>query len=297
MTHVERRAARTDEDPVPGVDELHAEFARAISGDGAVAVVPKSVDFAARAGTGGPRLTASEQLEIYREQFWLRHHGALAEDYPALRRWLGDESFGRAVALHVAGGGLSHENLTWFGRDFERAVARLSLEPRVVRVAVELARLEWHEVESFHAASVARLDPSAFGALCPDDFATLGFDFAPAMRLVRFDHGVTELRRWLLDEVEGTDVAERHASGVVGLWFDRPTFVVVHRPMWTAHSYEASEAEFSLLEALLEGKSLVEAVEAVSDALGDDAWTSELAAWFEAWGSRGFVVALRTTRP
>lgn len=294
MTHVERHAARTDEDPVFGADELQAEFARAISSDSAVAEVPKSVNFAARAGTGGPRLTASEQLEIYREQFWLRHHGALAEDYPALQRWLGDESFARAVARHVAGEGLSHENLTWFGRDFERAVAQLSLEPRVVRVAVELTRLEWHEVESFHAASVGRLGPSAFGALGPDDFATLGFDFAPAMRLVRFEHAVTELRRWLWGDAESFDVVERHADGVVGLWIDRPTFVVVHRPKWTVHSYEASEAEFSLLEALLGGKSLVDAVEAVSDALGDDAWTRELGAWFEAWGSRGFVVALRT---
>lgn len=274
------------------VDELQAEFARAISDEAPAPDAPRSAEFAALAGTGGPRLSASEQLEIYREQFWLRHHGALAEDYPALLAFLGAEWFGRAVQLHVQGRGLTERNLTWFGRDFARAVALLlpEVDAAQVSVAVELARLEWLLVESFHAASAAPLEPDALAAFGPRDFERLGFAFAPSMRLARFGYPVTELRARLLDaETSGGAPPLRSIHACK----ERPTYVVVYRPRWRVVAYEAGALEFAVLEALAAGKSLVEAVLAVSHVARDDSITSELRAWFEAWGSRGLVTAVR----
>lgn len=279
------------------LDELHAEFARAISDETPVPDAPRAATFAVGAGTAGPRLSAEQQLEIYREQFWLRHHGALAEDYPALERFLGPELFARAAALHVESGGLEEENLTWFGRDFERAVMRLPVESASVRVAVELARLEWLEVESFHAATAPPLEPGTITALAPADFLTLRFVFAPAMRLARFEHPVVELRRRLRDEDAEAEVA---ASGRATCADsdrgprveERATFVVLSRPKWRVLAHEASEPEFLLLEALAAGMSLVEAVEAVSAKVGHDSFTSELSSWFEAWGRRWLIAGV-----
>ena len=43
--------------------------------------------------TGNDRLSPAEQIEIYREQFWLRHTGSLLEDFPGLSGILGQEDW------------------------------------------------------------------------------------------------------------------------------------------------------------------------------------------------------------
>ena len=49
--------------------------------------------FAAEHVSGNARLSPVEQLEIYREQFWLRHTESLLEDFPGLSGILGQEAW------------------------------------------------------------------------------------------------------------------------------------------------------------------------------------------------------------
>ena len=52
--------------------------------------------------TGNERLAPIEQLDIYREQFWLRHIGCLAEDFPTLVAFIGQAKFDDIVADYLA---------------------------------------------------------------------------------------------------------------------------------------------------------------------------------------------------
>ena len=48
---------------------------------------------AQKMATGNARMTPCEQLDVYREQFFLRHVGSLREDFPTVEHLLGAESF------------------------------------------------------------------------------------------------------------------------------------------------------------------------------------------------------------
>src|SRR5512144_149299 len=52
--------------------------------------------------SGNDRLSPVEQLEIYREQFWLRHTESLVEDFPGLGGILGQAAWDELVWAYLA---------------------------------------------------------------------------------------------------------------------------------------------------------------------------------------------------
>src|SRR6478609_761594 len=57
--------------------------------------------FAADHIGGNSRLSPTEQLEIYREQFWLRHTSSLVEDFPGLCGILGQSEWQRLAEQYL----------------------------------------------------------------------------------------------------------------------------------------------------------------------------------------------------
>ncbi len=53
----------------------------------------QSLELAEAIATGNLRMTPAEQVDVYREQFFLRHIGSLREDFPTVERLLGDDAF------------------------------------------------------------------------------------------------------------------------------------------------------------------------------------------------------------
>ena len=51
--------------------------------------------------TGNDRLSPVEQLEVYRQQFWLRHTSALLEDFPGLSGILGQRDWERLTESYL----------------------------------------------------------------------------------------------------------------------------------------------------------------------------------------------------
>ncbi|HEX7665478.1 MAG TPA: DNA-binding domain-containing protein, partial [Polyangiaceae bacterium] len=60
-----------------------------------------SLDFANALATGNTRMTPAEQVDVYREQFFLRHVGSLREDFPTVERLLGSEAFETMGAAYL----------------------------------------------------------------------------------------------------------------------------------------------------------------------------------------------------
>src|SRR5580700_2679363 len=56
----------------------------------------------ARVVAQGVRLSPVQQLEIYREQFWLRHIGGMKEDFVTIHHLLGDEGFRTLCEAYLA---------------------------------------------------------------------------------------------------------------------------------------------------------------------------------------------------
>src|SRR5690606_16668745 len=79
------------------LSDLQALIARAIRSPRTLVTDPYWVDVAERCFTRSDGMSPVERLEIYREQFWLRHTACLLEDYPALSALLGQADWERLV--------------------------------------------------------------------------------------------------------------------------------------------------------------------------------------------------------
>ena len=104
------------------------------------------------------RLTAFERLEIYNRQYWFRVLSSMIEDFPGLRAVLGDrrfEAMSKAYLVDCPSRSFTLRNL---GASLE---AWLRKHPKWVgakhALAVDIARLEWADIEAFDGKAEPRL--------------------------------------------------------------------------------------------------------------------------------------------
>ncbi len=247
-------------------------------------------DFARAFVAGNERLSPAEQLEIYREQFWLRHEEALREDFPAVARALGDARFALLVEEALDEPALASFSLAELGRALPRALARPEVATKLELSATErtrlreLAELEWSFCEVFHEAESPLLDTRRLETLSPEEWESATLELRAALRLHRFDSEIPEWRRQLKETVETTTPKER------------PCWVVVYRSEdLVLFDKSVPEPAFALLEALKRGASLLDACEAVasrSDA-SRAALEAHLLGWFSEFTQLGFFARVR----
>src|SRR5256884_515583 len=106
--------------------------------------------YAARYIKPNDRLTSFERLEIYNRQYWFRVLGSMAEDFPGLRKILGERRFDdmcRAYLTECPSRSFTLRNLG------SRLEAWLRHNPQWVRgkevLALDMVRLEWADIEAF----------------------------------------------------------------------------------------------------------------------------------------------------
>lgn len=251
---------------------------RALTGD------PDVVRFAAEHLTGSDLLSPVEQLEIYRQQFWLRHTSALVEDYPAVGRILGQEAWQELVEGYLGTYPPTGHSLRDLGGRFPEFVASNGAWLEHHELVTEMARLEWAYVELFDAAEAAPLDPRQLAEVEPAGFEAVRLVLSPALRLLRTRYPVTTLRRRLLDAPHDN----------VAIPAPAPNRLVLYREGLQFRHEALQEPPFTLLEALAAQSSLGAACEAAC-ALGTSAAErvrNEVAEWFADWVRRGWIVGL-----
>src|SRR5580658_8596386 len=96
------------------------------------------------------RLSAFERLEIYNRQYWFRLLDCLYDDYPGLRAVLGDRRFARLAQAYLA----RHPSESFSLRNLgQHLLEFLAAEPQWVAphqsLALDMARLEWAQIEAF----------------------------------------------------------------------------------------------------------------------------------------------------
>src|ERR1700710_409227 len=123
------------------LDEIQAFFAaqmrsrRALTKDAAVS------EQAARFVSSTGRLSPVERLEIYREQFWLRHTSSLVEDFPGVSGILGQRAWQPLVEGYLAAHPPQSFTLRDLGLRFpEYIAAQPTLEQH--DLCCDMARLE-----------------------------------------------------------------------------------------------------------------------------------------------------------
>jgi hypothetical protein len=236
--------------------------------------------------TGNDRLSPVEQLEIYREQFWLRHTASLVEDFPGVSGILGQADWEPLVESYLEAEVPQSWTLRDLGRGFpEHVASRQGLAHHAL--CRDMARLEWAFIELFDAPEAPPLDLGKLARLAPGTLETGQIILSPALGLLAVDYPVADLRLRLLAARSQPDAAR------VDIPEPEPQQLVLYRAgdRRLYHRPVGPEA-FALLEGLRRGLSLVAACEHALEQAPAHAERLErnVGTWFQQWAKRGWIV-------
>ena len=246
----------------------------------------------ARYVTAGPRMTASERFEIYRSGYHARLVECLLDDYPVLAVMLGDEQCEALCRAYVDRHPSASPNLNGFGRHMASFCREVRLEGAAgegfdaLRVfASELATLEWALVEVLHAELAPPLEVAALQALSPEAWARARFIKSDSVRLFHFDY-----------PVNAVFIANRIDEIVPEVPAPSPNAVAVYRKDLQLWRMDLTPAMVGVVEPLLDGKSLGEALAEIEAEVTDAEVLAQTGAnlmvWFREWVDAGFFTRI-----
>jgi hypothetical protein len=244
--------------------------------------LPVGEDEAARRLTRGPRLSAGERLEVYRRAYHARLVECLADDYPALRAFLGQEPFEDLCRAYIAQHPSTEPSLNGFGRsmrDFCASRAALSAP----RFTADLASLEWAIVEVIHAPSAEPLTLSDLTEVAPERWADARLRATPASRQLTFEYPVNAYFQGWRD------------AGETALPGPARSVAVVYRSGPTVWRMNLSDPMADLLSSLTNGETLGVALDrtvAAFENVSEDAASARVMAWFRDWVSSGLFIGV-----
>jgi len=250
---------------------------RALTGD------PTMAETAARVATGNDRLSAAEQVEIYREQFWLRHTSCLVDDFAGLGGVLGQADWERLVEEYLEDNPPLSFNLRDLGDRLPAFVEAATWLPQH-ELCVDMARVEWCYVEVFDAADAAPLDPAALATIPEEKWPSAVLTLSPALRLLRVRYPVARLRKNIRDGSAAPATIEREAQNLV----------IYRGADLNLYHQTLSNAAFAVLEQLRDGLALVPACERAAESNPSFATEieSNVGAWFQDWAARAWIVGV-----
>ncbi|NKC11378.1 MAG: DUF2063 domain-containing protein [Gammaproteobacteria bacterium] len=229
--------------------ELQYRFANSLRGDetGAIAacIAP------------GP-LSATQRMQIYRNNFRISLRGALAAVYPVVHALVGEGFFAYLAHEFTDRYPSRSGNLHSFGRalpDFLRSFEAAASLPYLPDVAA----IEWAWHRAFHAAECPPLDWAALAAVPAEEHAALRFGLHPSVSSFSSPYPAAAIwEAHQSDTVEPVDVA---GGGCVG---------IVQRPADEVQVVLLTGGQFALLSALQCGDGFGEACEKTAKAYPDD---------------------------
>jgi hypothetical protein len=220
----------------------------------------------------GP-LGAAAGVGIYHRMYQLRLREALEIDFPALLAVVGRGRF-----LELAHGYLEvHPSRSWtlnrLGDDWPAYLGQVA-EPWIA----ELAQLELEQTFAIQSPASPRLSPAELAEIPPEHFAEARLRPIPSLRLLATEHDV--LRLYLAFRDDGPLRAPAPERTRIAIYRDERT-----------EQFALLEAPFRMLQALVDGRSLGEAIElAYPEPTEEDA--AELQASLADWTARGIFTAV-----
>ena len=241
------------------------------------------------------RMTSFERLQIYNQQYWFRILASLSEDFPGLRSLIGERKFEKLAVAYLNECPSESFTLRNLGSRLE---AWLRKHPEYIagveRVAIDMVRLEWADIEAFDEPELPRFTPDDSGKLSGDTV----FRLQPHLHLLDVAYPVDDL----LFRIRGLDSKSDTVSNAVlkfphksrirrsSLPRPRKVYLAVYRLNGTVYFKRLTRDAFALLQALGEGKPLEKAIEAslLRTRRNVDHVSAQLQEWFQDWSYLGW---------
>jgi hypothetical protein len=263
----------------PQLSALQARMTRALREGGALERYSEWVKFANEEVAGNSRLSPIEQLEIYREQFWLRHTSSLVEDFPGLGGILGQAMWEKLAEAYLLETTPDSYTLRDLGKCLPQLVERADWLPHR-ELCLDMARLEWAYVEAFDASDAAHLNPERLRAIPEHQLPNARLLLAPCVRLLAVKYPVADLRR----QLQGAP------DEPVAVPAPEPQNLLIYRKDLRLWDMKLGVVAFRLLTELARGMPLGGAAELAGDTPQAEAEIAEcIGGWFQEWTGKGLV--------
>jgi hypothetical protein len=246
---------------------------------------PSDLSASERIAAGNDRLSPVEQVDIYRQQFWLRHVDAVRDDFTSIDHLMtaeGDEDgFDRLVRAFLSACPSSSYTLRDLGIGMPEFLARTAPWSSDAFVA-DLARVEWAFVEAFDGPDAPPFDPMTIAGVEEDAWPAARIVLHPALQRLSLDHPAHDYRIAARKDEKPTRPEPRRCHAVV------------YRGPELLHCLEIGADAAAMLEELARGTTLGEACERAAATSGVELteFQGKLAAWFSEWTSLGWIRAV-----
>ncbi len=242
-------------------------------------------------------LSSANRLEIYVNAYHARLMECLDEEFAVTRYAVGEDLFGALTFGYLQHYPSRSYTLCELGRRFPQFLSETRLHARQKpagapeswpEFVIELATLERALYEVYDGPGTetcGSLCPEQLAALAPEAWPEIRLVPAPCLRLFSFGHDVSGY--WGARKDELTPPAP----------MPRRHWLAICRRDYVVERYELDQPRFVLLEALVEGARLAEALAAASNHAASrrttaDAFEARLTTWFAQWMAGGFFATL-----
>ena len=226
---------------------------------------------------GSNTLPAADGLMIYNNAYRARLLSVMREDFPALHRWLGDESFEQLALAYISAWPPRHFSLRWLGEKLPEFVSGYIAEPQRSPM-LELATLEWAFTLAFDAPDAVPLSLDVMGSFSADDWVYLRVCLIPSVRWLQLQHNT--LGMWVAAK------AEADIPAVVTL--SAPLDCLVWRHELVCQYRTLGPDEASALRLLSDGGSFASMCENLVGQHGEQA-PLRAATWLKQWVGEGLL--------
>lgn len=226
-----------------------------------------------------PAADAARRMDVYARAYRLRLLEVLADHYPALKWWLGEEPFDALGSAYIEQQPSASFNIRWYGAGlaaFAGAQSPWCEQPAVA----EMAALEWAMTLAFDAADAGCVSVEDIAGIAAEDWPQLSLDFCPALQRLPLHWNVAEQRR-AMDRQEALPLSKAlDGPATWAIWRDAAGSVL-HRRL------ETDEAP--LLEAAVAGADFGTLCEQLSEVCAEEAVALRAASLLKRWVEAGWV--------
>ncbi|MES2220301.1 MAG: DNA-binding domain-containing protein [Acidobacteriota bacterium] len=244
------------------------------------------------------RLSSFERLEIYHRQYWFRLFSSFEEDFPGLQAVVGHKRFQALMRAYLEACPSTSFSLRNLG---SRLVNWLEENPSWTEphseMAIEMARLEWADIEAF--------DSAVWPALTVDERSRIGaesqLNLQPHLRLIDAHYAIDDALIELRNQSGSRDTSSNNAStGHVSKrtralreMKRESVYIAVHRFEDTVYYRRLEAEDYRILSALRQGVALGDAIDNAFDgsSIPEDDRPEYLQSAFAYWTNMGWFCA------
>jgi hypothetical protein len=231
-------------------------------------------------GQGGS--SGEERMAVYAEAYVARMAEALAEVYETVRHLAGPEAFIELAESYMEAHPSHSYNLNAVGRAMPEFLKTTCYAEKLPFLP-DLARLEWHVAQAFHASEAPAFDPSGLSNLSEEAWESLRVVFQPSVSVVSSSWPVLDL--W--------HARKTPASELSVVLEDRPQEVLVFRQGLEVACELLDPEQAEWIRRLQRGEPLGEVcahlVENGPVRSPQGQGEMPVGQWFSSWASRGLI--------